>query len=230
MAFSVNTNPGAFIALQSLAGTNRDLTISQNRISTGLRVAGVEDDSSSFIIAQNIRTDIGGLNAINSSLNNASGLLDVTISAAETVSNLLIEAREIALAASDTGLDSASRAALEDDFQALRRQITSVVDSATFNGQNVIETTGGPDISAIIDLAGGVTGSTISVTGRSLQLTGSTLSLQQSLFGTAQNAQSAIVELDAALSDFRPNSSPIWARLPPSWSCSRSSAATCRTP
>ena len=202
MAFSVNTNPGAFVALQSLFDTNQALTTTQNRISTGLNVAGVEDDSSSFIIAQNIRTDIAGFDAVGASLDNAAGALDVAIAAAETVSDLLIESRSIALAASDEGLDAASRAALEDDFQALRAQIESVVNSADFNGNNLLNDSG-DSVSALIDLAGGVTGATISVAGVNLNITdtGSLLSLEVSAFGTATNAQSAIIEIDEAASN-----------------------------
>ena len=201
MAFSVNTNPGAFVALQSLFDTNQALATTQNRISTGLNVAGVEDNSSSFIIAQNIRTDIAGFDAISSSLDNATGALDVGIAAAETVSDLLIESRAIALAASDEGLDDASRAALEDDFQALRAQIESVGNSAEFNGTNILNGSG-DSISALIDLAGGVTGATISVAGVSLNITaaGSDLALTVSGFSDAQEAQDAIVELDDAAS------------------------------
>lgn len=197
--FSVNTNPGAFVALQSLTATTNALTTTQNRVSTGLEIAGVEDDGAGFIIAQNIRSDIGGLNAINESLDRAAGALDVAISAGETISNLLIEAREIALAASDTGLDAASRTALEDDFVALQEQITSIVASADFNGTNIISSS--PDtISAIIDLAGGVSGSTITVTGVNLNLDGTTLSLSTLTFGTAANAQSALNQITAAVS------------------------------
>ena len=36
MALSVNTNVGALVALQNLNQTNRELEITQNRISTGL--------------------------------------------------------------------------------------------------------------------------------------------------------------------------------------------------
>ena len=94
LAFSVNTNPSAFTALQALNGTNRDLTVVQNRINTGLKVAGAKDDSAIFAIAQNLRSDLGGLNAIKQSLDRASGALDVGIAAAEAISDLLIEAKE----------------------------------------------------------------------------------------------------------------------------------------
>ena len=44
MALSVNTNAGAMMALQNLNKTNMDLTQVQNRINTGLEVAGAKDN------------------------------------------------------------------------------------------------------------------------------------------------------------------------------------------
>ena len=63
MAFSVNTNAGAFIALQNLNKTNKELETTQNRINTGLKVASAADNAAAFAIAQNLRGDIAGLNA-----------------------------------------------------------------------------------------------------------------------------------------------------------------------
>ena len=42
---SINTNVAAMTALQTLTQTNKELTEAQNRISTGLRVAGAEDNA-----------------------------------------------------------------------------------------------------------------------------------------------------------------------------------------
>jgi len=138
MAFSVNTNAGAFTALQQLASTNRGLETTQNRINTGLAVGSVRDDSSTFLIAQNQRSDLSGLSAVSSSLSRTSSTLDVAVNAAESVSDLLNEAREIAVSAQDVGLDAASLDALNRDFSALVGQIDSIVSQAEFNGVNLV--------------------------------------------------------------------------------------------
>ena len=39
IANSINTNLGALVALQNLTATQEDLTTTQNRISTGLKIA-----------------------------------------------------------------------------------------------------------------------------------------------------------------------------------------------
>lgn len=175
MAFSVNTNAGALLALQGLSQTNRDLATTQNRISTGLNVASVRDDSSTFIIAQNQRADLAGINAARSSLDRASSTLDVAINAGEAISDLLIQAREIAVAVQDQGLDTASVAALENDFTSIVSQIDSIVGQAEFNGTNLISAT--PDnVSAITGVNRAGTISRIAVNGADLTTGGATAS------------------------------------------------------
>ena len=68
MVMSVNTNPGAMIALQSLTKTTNMLETTQFRITTGLRVNGPKDDAATFAIAQNMRGDIAGMSAVKTNL------------------------------------------------------------------------------------------------------------------------------------------------------------------
>ena len=135
MAFSVNTNAGAFAALQNLNQTQSELRTTQTQINTGLRVSSAKDDAATFAIAQTLRGEVSGLQAVSSSLDRAQSTLDVAIAAGEAVSDLLVELKEKAVAAKDSGLDTASRNSLNDDFKQLRDQITSIVQNAEFNAQ-----------------------------------------------------------------------------------------------
>src|SRR3954454_12675956 len=138
----VNTNVGAMVALQNLKATQTDLATTQNRINTGLKVASAKDDGSIWAIAQNQRATSQSLNAVKDSLQRGSSTVDVALSAGESISDLLLQMKSKALAASDTTLDSNSRVALNDDFKSLRDQIQKAVDNAEFNGANMIRSTG----------------------------------------------------------------------------------------
>lgn len=138
LSSSVNTNVGAMIALQNLNTTNTELQTTQNRINTGKKVASAKDNGAIWAIAQGQRADIGALGAVKQSLDRGVAALDVALAAGETVSDLLLQMKEKALAATDESLSSASREALNEDFQALRDQITSVTTNAEFNGVNLL--------------------------------------------------------------------------------------------
>ena len=143
MGMSVNTNVGAMAALQSLNSTTRSLANTQNRINTGLNVASTKDDSASFAIAQTLRGDLGGLKAVSSSLNTAKSTTDVAVAGAEQISDLVNQMKAKAIEASDAGISAESRTAIANDFNALKDQISTIIDSSEFNGTNLLKASGG---------------------------------------------------------------------------------------
>ncbi len=139
MSLSVNTNTGAMVALQYLSTTEAQLSQTQTAVSTGLKVASPRDDGSTFAIAQNMRAQVAGYAAVSDSLNRGISAIDVALSAGQSISDLLVQMKSKALAASDASIDTASRQALNQDFTALRDQIASVVSNAQFNGFNLVD-------------------------------------------------------------------------------------------
>ncbi len=140
MSNSVNTNVGAMIALQNLNATNTELATTQSRINTGKKISSVKDNGAIWAIAQGQRAEIGALGAVKQSLDRGVAAVDVALAAGETVSDLLLQLKEKALAATDASLKTAARAALNEDFQALRDQIATVTANAEFNGINLLKT------------------------------------------------------------------------------------------
>ncbi|MFW2341048.1 flagellin [Brevundimonas sp.] len=156
MSNSVNTNVGALIALQNLNATNAELAVTQNRINTGKKVSSVKDNGAIWAIAQGQRADIGALGAVKQSLDRGVAAVDVAIAAGETVSDLLLQLKEKALAATDASLKTAARAALNEDFKALRDQIATVTTNAEFNGVNLLKT-GATGFNALANAQGNAT-------------------------------------------------------------------------
>lgn len=154
MAFSVNTNASALSALQNLNKTTMELEVVQTRINTGLKVSSAKDNAAIYSIAQKLRADLRGYNAVKQSLDRTISTTDIALAAASTISDLLIEMKEKAVAAADAGLDATSRTALAQDFNALRDQITTITANAEFNGTNLIDA-GTDELVAITSPDGG---------------------------------------------------------------------------
>ncbi|WP_020401035.1 flagellin [Kordiimonas gwangyangensis] len=198
MAFSVNTNAGAFAALQNLNNTNSQLKTVQTQINTGLKVSSAKDDAATFAIAQKLRADVSGLNAVKSSLDRATSTIDVAIAAGEAVSDLLIELKEKAVAAKDTGLDTASRNSLNNDFAQLRSQITSIVDNAEFNGTNAVNSGG----SAIIAITNDTGGNKISIASQDLSVGGANVTLSSgNTISTAAGASASVAAIESSITN-----------------------------
>jgi flagellin len=198
MTNSVNTNVGAMVALQNLNSTNNELQTTQARINTGKKINNAKDNGAVWAIAQNQRATSQSLNAVKESLQRGQSTVDVAISAGETVSDLLLQMKEKALAAADASLDTNSRTALNEDFKALRDQVKKAVDNAEFNGINMVKS-GGTTIAA---LANSDASSKITVAARSLSLGSGGLNVGTAAsIGTQSAATSMIATLNTAITD-----------------------------
>jgi flagellin len=187
------------VALENLTATQMQLATTQTRINTGLKVASAKDNGSIWAIAQNMRATSGSLDAVKESLQRGSSTVDVAMSAGESISDLLLQMKQKALAASDTTLDSNSRNALNADFTSLRDQITKVVANANFNNVNMIEGTaaGAVQVQALANADGT---SVISVQSQNLSLTGIGLSATVSI-STQTLAHNMISTLQTAITN-----------------------------
>ena len=87
------------------------------------------------------------------SLDRGVSAVDVSLAAGESVSDLLLQLKEKALSATDKSLTTAARSALNEDFKAIRDQITTVTDNADFNGINLLKT-GATGFQALANAAG----------------------------------------------------------------------------
>jgi len=143
MTISVHTNKSALTALQNLNKTNDELASVQDRVNTGLKIANAKDNAAIWAIAQGQRADIGALGAVRMSLERAHSIAQVSLTAGESVSDLLVELKEKVVAAMDTSLDVNSRTALNSDFRSILNQISKVVQNAEFDGANLFNGIGG---------------------------------------------------------------------------------------
>jgi len=169
---SVNTNYGAMVALSALNAVNRELSATQNRISTGLKIASAKDNPAVWAIAQNARAESKSLDAVKASLQRGQSIVDVALSAGETISDILVQMREKAVAATEPGLSTASRRALYDDYAGLLEEIGTIAANAQFDGVNLISAGSQGAVRAI---ANADASSTIDVEHVDLSITGSVL-------------------------------------------------------
>jgi len=197
MTLSVNTNVAAQIALQNLNGTTRDLDVSQNRISTGLKVTGAKDNAAVYAIAQGMRADIGAFSAVSSSLNRAKSITDVALAAGETISDLLVQIKEKVIAANDASIDTVARQALNEDFKALRSQIATIVQSAKFDGANIVN---GSITSGLEVLADAAATSAITLIPENLSIGGSIITIQSTTnLNSLASSSTALSLINASL-------------------------------
>ncbi len=197
MTLSVNTNQPALIALQNLNKTNDDMSGVQSRINTGLAISTAKDNAAVWSIAQDQRADRSALNAVKMSLDRATSITDVALAAGESVSDLLTQMREKVVAAKDTSLSTSSRTALNADFQGLLKNLTQVINSATFDGANILNGSQPTNITFLAD-ADAATVITLNLQNLSLGGTINTLAATDNI-STMTQAAAVLTRLDSTM-------------------------------
>ena len=130
---SLLTNTSAITALQNLSATNRAMQTTQERISTGMRVANASDNAAYWSIATTMRSDNSALSSVKDALGMGSATVDVASAALKTTSDLVSQIKSKLVAASQPGID---RTKVQAEISQLQNQIKSVADSSNFSGQN----------------------------------------------------------------------------------------------
>ena len=198
MSLSVNTNPGALIALQNLNTTESQLQVAQNQVSTGLAVSDAQDNGAIFAIAQNQRAQSTALTAVTQSLQRVQSTVNVAASSGTTVSDLLNQLKSAALSASDTSTNTASREALNSTFTSLISQINSVVSNSSFNGVNLIN----GSVTSLAALASADGTSKLTVAAQSLGFGGANITFTAgTTINTTTTAVAALSAVNASITN-----------------------------
>ncbi len=130
---SIMTNTAAMTALRTLQQTNKALEATQNRISTGYRVAEASDNAAYWSIATTMRSDNKALGTVQDALGLGSAKVDTaytgmnaSISVVDAIKTKLVAARE-------PGVD---RAKIQEEITQLQGQLKSITTASSFSGEN----------------------------------------------------------------------------------------------
>ena len=199
MPMSVNTNKSALIALQNLTTTNEKLEQVQSRINTGLRVANAKDNAAVYAIAQKQRADFSSLSAVKMSLDRATSITDVAMTAGEQISDILIQMREKVVAATEDSATPTSRKAFDDEYQTLLQAISQFSSSAEFDGVSVLNGTLTAQLNVLANSDGdsfiGLTPQDFTISGSVIDLAGTVLT------GTTTANKAVLASLNSAITN-----------------------------
>lgn len=150
---SINTNSSVFASLRSINSVNNSNSTTQNRVSTGLQVAGALSDASNFAIGQGLRGELKGISALSQGLNQTTGTASVATAGATGLSDLSSDIRVKLIELSNPGNSPEQSDILQNDLTALLDQAQGLVSNSSFNGTNLLQS-GATDVNTLANDAG----------------------------------------------------------------------------
>ncbi len=201
MALVINTNFASLNAQRNLAVNQGKLSTSVARLSSGFRINSAKDDAAGLSISEKMRAHIKSMNVAIRNAQDGISLAQTAEGALGEVGSILQRMRELAEQAANGTLGTTERAALDDEYQALKSEIDRIANVTEFNGKKLLN---GSQSANGITLQVGFQNTTndriVTLSGvgasnvNTLGLTGTFATIS-----AAGNAQSALTQLDSAI-------------------------------
>ncbi len=138
---SINTNAGALQGVAALNEASQLVADTQQRVSTGLKVASAKDNGATWSIAQTMRSQSTDLTTVTGSLQRAKSAIDVALSAGQEIADIFNQMKALALTGTEPDVDQTSHVALQTQYDAYWHQIDQIIDDSSFDGINILKST-----------------------------------------------------------------------------------------
>jgi len=138
MSQVINTNLVSLNAQRNTAMSQSSLSVSMQRLSSGLRVNSAKDDAAGLAIAERMNAQVRGMNVAMRNANDGISLAQTAEGGLSKVGDALQRMRELAVQARNATNTTADKASLDKEYQQLGAEITRVLGGTTFNGQAIL--------------------------------------------------------------------------------------------
>ncbi|TCP61199.1 flagellin [Rhodovulum bhavnagarense] len=135
---SILTNNSAMVALQTLKTINNDLSKTQDMISTGKAIGSAKDNAAVWSIATKMSSDANMFNTISDELGVGKATVDVALAGIDQLTGTLDEIEALAVSGKSEGADFTK---INEQIEALKEKMDSVVTNSQFNGINLLNDT-----------------------------------------------------------------------------------------
>lgn len=138
MASYVNTNVSSLNAQRRLTNATNNLNTTYQRLSSGLRINSAKDDAAGLQISDRLTAHINGFNQGNRNASDGIALAQTAEGAMDEITNMAQRMRTLAVQASTGTLTSDDRNAINQEFSALKQEITRIACATTYGGAQIL--------------------------------------------------------------------------------------------
>jgi flagellin len=139
MAMVINTNVSSLNAQRMLSNTNSSLSVSMERLSSGLRVNSAKDDAAGLAISDRMSSQIRGMTVAMRNANDGISMAQTAEASMGSITETMQRMRDLAVQAANFGaVSSGDREKLQTEFKQLGDEISRIIKNTEFNGKKVL--------------------------------------------------------------------------------------------
>jgi flagellin len=141
MAMTIRTNLAAMSSINTLNGTQKSLSNSLEKISSGLRINRAADDAAGLGVATRMESDNTSLKQAMRNTNDGISMVQTAEGSIEQLSNILIRFRELSVQAANETYTTTDRSMIQTEMSQLKNEFNRITSTANFNEQDLLEAT-----------------------------------------------------------------------------------------
>ncbi|MBM3270743.1 MAG: flagellin [Candidatus Sericytochromatia bacterium] len=139
MGLRINTNITAMNAHRLLGINDNALSKSLQKLSSGLRINGAQDDAAGLAISEKFKSQVIGLNQAVANSQDAVNLLQTAEGGLNETEVILQRMRELAVQGANDTLTVSDRNNITDELQALSKEIDRIAKTTQFNTKVLLD-------------------------------------------------------------------------------------------
>ncbi len=134
----IQNNVSALNALNNTTRNENALTKNIKKLSSGYRINSAADDAAGLAISEKMRSQIRGLGKAVQNANDGISAAETAEGTLQEVTNILQRMRELSVQAANSGTYEAQEVTnLDDEYQALMKEIDRIHQASTYNGTSI---------------------------------------------------------------------------------------------
>lgn len=137
---AINYNEMTGLNLTVRKTTASTLQESIERLSSGLRINGAKDDAAGQAIANRMRSNINADTVVSRGLDDAISMAQTADGSLNTIGELLIRAKGLAIQSGNSTLSDSDRQSIQDEYQSILNNIQSISETTEIFGSYPLAT------------------------------------------------------------------------------------------
>jgi flagellin len=139
---TIDPSSASLYAQQGLLEAQKALSSTVQKLSTGQRVNGAQDDAASLAISQSMVSQLNAVNQSVSNLNQATNLLQTADIGLSSIQDVLLRVKQLAVQGANDGLTNSQKVNISKELTDLNNEIKSTIDRTKFNNRALLSNYG----------------------------------------------------------------------------------------
>ncbi len=135
----ISYNSAAMHANNALNASDKRVSQSLKRLSSGLKVTAAKDNPSGYAIGRRMNAQIGGVSVATENANRGTSIIETADGALTEVHDMLQRMNELAVKGATGTLTTTDREMLNQELKQLKEEVTRIATDTEFNGQPLLD-------------------------------------------------------------------------------------------